>query len=412
MGTAIPVETIRPLKHLGLNSLWVLLARLGAQALSVIFTALIARRLGASGFGEYALITSIVFLGNVLTTFGTDSLLIRQIARTHATESNLLSTIFWTQIALSALFIALVVPFGSNTPALPLYTLALLPLAFYSIYSAILRGFERMDLYLLLNLAAAALQLVCGVIIFILGADLVALMLALLVSQALAAALAWALVRRSTGASRIVWRMPHTYKSTLRAALPFALLTACALIYQRMGIFAMGTISGNDTTGWFSAAARIVEALKIVPQALLGALFPMLARSAVGNHSTRLTRMSMELSVGFCLIAAALLALLAGPLVYFIYGDSFSTAIRALQILAWSLVPYALTANITLEMISQGHEWPVFRLTLIAVLIALLAFALLIPALGLIGACWASLIAESAQAVLFVAANRKGVRAG
>ncbi|MBI5715893.1 MAG: oligosaccharide flippase family protein [Chloroflexi bacterium] len=62
------------------NSLWLLIARLGSQAALALFTILIARQLGSAVFGEYAFITAIVFIGNMATTFGTDMILIRDIA--------------------------------------------------------------------------------------------------------------------------------------------------------------------------------------------------------------------------------------------------------------------------------------------------------------------------------------------
>jgi O-antigen/teichoic acid export membrane protein len=49
----------------------------GAMALATI---LIARRFGSAGFGNYAFIASLVLIGNMLTTFGSDMLLISDIA--------------------------------------------------------------------------------------------------------------------------------------------------------------------------------------------------------------------------------------------------------------------------------------------------------------------------------------------
>jgi len=42
------------LTKLASHSLWLLMARVGAQVSMVIITYLLARRLGAAGFGEYA----------------------------------------------------------------------------------------------------------------------------------------------------------------------------------------------------------------------------------------------------------------------------------------------------------------------------------------------------------------------
>src|SRR5512143_465115 len=62
------------------NALWMVISRLGTQALTVVFTVFLARRLGVDGFGRYAFITTLIFIANAVTTFGTDMLLIREIA--------------------------------------------------------------------------------------------------------------------------------------------------------------------------------------------------------------------------------------------------------------------------------------------------------------------------------------------
>ncbi len=400
-----------PLKRLGLNSLWLLLARVLTQLVSLVFTAVIARLLGASGYGQYAIVTSIVFIGNAFTTFGTDTLLIRETARTREPDGRLLSAALYIQLVLSFLFIGFAILSDGADLALSLYSLALVPLAFYSVYTAVLRGHERMDLYLLLNLSGAVLQIVCAAAVWVLQAGLLSLLFALVISQALLAALAWSLARPYMSGQLFPYP-PRALGVTLRAALPFALLTTLALANRRMGLFALGMRSGNDAAGWFSAASRIVEASKLLPQVLLGALLPMLMPMVAGRGALRLTRLSLVLSLAFCSIAALLLTILAPPLVNSIFGQSFLPAVSALEILSWSLIPYALTANLTLAMISQGHEWSVLRLTLAGVLISLLLLALLVPRLGLLGACWASLIAEAIQAILYLAWNRTGARAG
>jgi O-antigen/teichoic acid export membrane protein len=41
-------------------------------------TVVLAARLGVTGLGEYALVSAVVFVANVATTFGTDMVLVRR----------------------------------------------------------------------------------------------------------------------------------------------------------------------------------------------------------------------------------------------------------------------------------------------------------------------------------------------
>ncbi len=68
------------IKRVSLNTFWLTAARLGSQVLLMLFTVLVARRMGETGLGGYAYMTAVIFIGNVFSTFGTDMLLMREIA--------------------------------------------------------------------------------------------------------------------------------------------------------------------------------------------------------------------------------------------------------------------------------------------------------------------------------------------
>src|SRR5512141_2534075 len=132
------------LSRLSLNSLWLLLSRLGTQAGMALFTILLARGLGSTMFGEYAFIASVIVIGNVLTTFGTDMLLIREIAQTD--DLTQLGSALLVQLVLSAVFVGIVLVGSSMLPsqdligasALRIYSLCMFPLAFYTVFTTAL----------------------------------------------------------------------------------------------------------------------------------------------------------------------------------------------------------------------------------------------------------------------------------
>jgi O-antigen/teichoic acid export membrane protein len=152
--------------RLGKNALWLFASRLATQATTVLFTVFVARQLGSASFGVYAFLSAVLFIGNMLTTFGTDMLLMREIAARRALS--LLPAAMLLQLGLSLLFILIV---GTGAPLFPnqsaisvmavrIYTLSLIPLAFYTVFTIALRGTENMGLYALLGFASAALQLI------------------------------------------------------------------------------------------------------------------------------------------------------------------------------------------------------------------------------------------------------------
>jgi O-antigen/teichoic acid export membrane protein len=416
----------RLVERMGMNVLWLVISRISSQALAALLLILIARRLGQSGLGQYAFITAVVFVGNTLTTFGLDTLLIRQIGGTRRADTPLLGAALWLQLSLSLVFILVTSLSGGYLPSkspetilsLRIYSLSLIPLAFYTISSAALRAFERMDLFFLLNSISALTQAAGGIIVLAMGGSLLWLMIYLLASQFLLAWAAAVMCVRKLPSFSFQWKVPlDLFTQLIRRSWPLALLTGLAIVYQRMGILILGTISTDAVTGWFAAAARIVEALKIVHYAFLGALFPVLAQIAYRNRSQIqeaetprflpiLQSDSLRFLVGLSLVIAIAVTLLADPIIHLLFGPNFGASVPALKILVWSLIPYAYSAKKSLELVTQGDERVVVKVTTLSVFLSAALFMVLIPTLNLLGASLATFAGEGLQAAFYALLTR------
>lgn len=405
-------------RRVGFNSFWLFVTRLVLQMQLVLFTLLVARRLGAAGFGQYAFVASSVVLANVVTTFGTDTLLIRDVARTRSAADPVLPAALWIQLALSVAIIFIVM-FGSGlipnqmsgaAPSLVLYCLSLLPLAFYGVFTAVLRAHERMDLLLRLGVMTALLQLGGAWLALTIDARLEPLMLALVATHVGAALLAAALCRRFIPDFIIIrWHAPlQAVRETARRAWPLALLSILALIYQRLGVLMLALTASNTHTGWFTAATRVVEPLKIVHFAVLGALFPALTLldgdggwgldgSVSKRTAAQLFRKSFLVLIGLGALAAFAIFVARGPLVALLYGSDYSPAVPILGVVVWGLIPYTISASLSLRLITQGRDRQVLRATTFGLLAALVLNAWLIPRYAALGAAWALLGSELVQ---------------
>ncbi len=406
-------EASRVPLRFGLNSVWLLMARLLTTALSLAFFALLARRLGDVGLGRYALIMAVVFVGNVFTTFGIDTLLIRSLARQDGASQALPGVALRLQLLLSMAFIGAIWLFAGLLPdaasvtawALRIAVLGLLPLAVVTVYSAALRAYERMDLYLALQvLTTLAFTVIAGATLLTDGGGLVEVAVIYVVAQIGSALLAAILSRIGLPAPvSLRGRGGALIRRTLHSAWPLALLTIAAVLYQRVGVLLLSLLAGDGLTGEYAAAMRIVEGLKIPHQAALGALFPMLARApavlaSVDQGTTRLFRRAGWALAGFSLVAAAIVGLGTGPIIRLLYGPDFEPAATALAVLLWSLPLYTVSAVISLDLVAAGQERKVLR-SLTAGLIAAAALILvLLPTAGLVGACMGVIGGELVQA--------------
>lgn len=407
------VDSVGLGKRVAKNTAWLLAGRLGSQGLSMLFGILIARRLGEVGLGQYAFITSVIFLGNLTTTFGTDMLIIRELAAKR--DFSLLPASLILQLGLSIPFIFLVFIFSPSFPnqsteastALQLYSLALIPLAFYSVFSSALRGVERMDSFTWLNVLSGSLLIVFGLLFIRPDTGVLSLAAILLAAQFLSALAAAILCALQIPGFQRAW---HTSRKVIlrlvRLSAPIAVLGLLGALYQRMGVYVIAAQQGAAATGSFSAALRVMEAAKIGHIALLTALFPAMAQANLGvaraGGFQKIFSSSLTILTAFAVVLAVILFTFAGPILLLLYGHEFESSIPTLQILAWVLIPMTFSQYLAL-MLLAAHRESAILLALGVSTVALTAIILIgLPRWGAQAAGWGMLAAESIQAALLI----------
>ena len=397
---------------LGRTTLWLLAARVGTQAALVLFSVVVARRLGAAGFGEYAFVASVLFIANVVTSFGTDMHLVREIAARRGTS--LVAPALAVQLVLAGTILVLawlappLIPEQSPAAvaALRVGLVALLPLAPYTVLSAMLRGAARMRAYALLTAGVAWTQLIATLVFVPDGGSVLDVAIVLVATQSVAAAAAAIACRLSGLDVRALWTDPRPLlRPTVSASAPIAVLGGLGMLYQRAAILIVSALAGPAATGWFSAGLRTVEAAKTAHLAAWGSLYPAFAEDhapdAPPNGDT--APRSLLPLVLLAVVAATGLTVLADPLVPIAFGAGFAPAIAAVRILAWVLIPYTIASHRSLVLVAARREREVARALALAVATLAVVGALAIPSNGILGACWAVLAAEWIQAAVLVA---------
>lgn len=409
-------------KRIVKSAAWLFAGRIGSQGLSMLFAVLIARQLGANGLGQYAFMTSVVFLGNLGTTFGTDMLIIREMAARR--DLSLLQPALAVQLLLSfpfiviVLFVAPLIPNQSSgsIQALQLYTLVLLPLAFYSVFSSALRGVERMDSFAWLNITSGAILLVLGLIFVRPTSSALQLAAILLAAQTASAIVAGVLCFANIPNLKSALSVLNPdLRSVLLLSAPIAVLGILGALYQRMAVYLISIIDSQAATGLFSAALRLVEAAKIGHVAMLGGMFPAMSQAAiqaqvVAPKFQRTFFSSLWFLIGLAIVLAMLFSFFARPIVHLLYGSGFDASAVVLSPLGWVLVPMTISHYLSLRLLAAKREKPImFALLLSTLLLVLLIPRFLLPA-GLVTVAWVMIGAETLQAIALTVAWQKRSR--
>ncbi|MFK7800095.1 MAG: lipopolysaccharide biosynthesis protein [Anaerolineae bacterium] len=402
-------------KFLLANSLWLLIGRGGSQALALLLTIIVARSLGDVGLGQFTVVLTLVFIGNVFSTFGLDTLLIRAVARDPAKAP--LSAVLTIQIGLSFLFIAgvwLLAPVDVVGRGMRVYSLALLPLAVTTACNAILRAHERMNVYTGLQLFAAAVRLAVVAGLLFSGAGFLAIMWGLLVCQlgeALAAGFTTAQLSKSTYSWATIKNKPHTFEleQTFKAGLLLAALTLFAILYQRVAILLLAYAGDSAMTGQFSAALRLADIPRMVPYALAGALFPAMARNN-GNSSERSPSGRWFLLLGATFAGLALTIWpLSAWLHQLVYGAGYAAAAGVLPIVAWSLVPFVAVLYGSFVLVARNQEQQVMLAHATALILAIGTGLIGLARWGLPGLAGALVLTEVIHALILLTLARRSL---
>jgi len=139
-----------------------------------------------------------------------------------------------------------------------------------------------------------------------------------------------------------------------------------------------------------------VEAGRTIPNALFGALFPLLA--TLVNEPTEMKHTFQKVMLGlgaFSSLLAIAITLFAPLILRLTYGADFSAAASTLQAAIWGLVPSLLRAGLTLYWYAHKREQLVNR-AIVATLAVQIGLSIwLVPAQQAYGAALAVLVSES-----------------
>lgn len=409
--------------------------RVGWLALEFVIAVLLARLLGASGYGAYAVGVAAATLLAAVATLGFDRLLVREVARLrerapasigalqrHATR---LATV---AALVAALMLALLAPvFARNDAALSavlLQATLLVPLiAVARLRQGTLQGLGHAVQGQLPEMLLQPALMLLGVWIAMSG---VAATLAptlrvdavlALQWQALAASAALLLglltvrraLRRTAGDTAAPVIPAPATPALLRQGAPFVLLLVMGLALTQTDTLLIGLLQSPSAAGPYRAASQIAALIAFPMTAINLAIAPRLAAAwSAADRATlqRLATQAARAGCGAALGVALMIAAGAGPLLE-LFGADFALARPALMVLAAAFIINSLTGTAGYMLIMTEHAGTAARWFALAAVAALLLQWLLIPLLGTVGAALGTLAGLAVLAFGLTRATRR-----
>lgn len=190
-------------------------------------------------------------------------------------------------------------------------------------------------------------------------------------------------------------------RDLLRRAFPFAIAAVIAAVQMRLSIILLERLVSPEQAGTYTAAARFIEAGRLVPQAVFDAMLPFLTMIAAQPQVFKRTfGMSLRGLAAYGAVFGLLVWLLAYALIGLFFGQQFDASAGVLRVLAWSMLPMSLKYLRGLYWYALRRENWVNTVSLLALIGQIAASVLVIPQYGAIGAAWVMLISETIAAAV------------
>ncbi len=413
------------------------ISNIGTALLSFLLAALIARALGETGLGAYAVALAWVMPLSLLVEFGIGTLITREVAGNAAggggrqerhpysdVQGDLVAAAVRVRLLMGVpLMVSLVVaaPLLTSDGVVVRGIQVSAPLVMiqplFSTYSAVFRARGAMYPIPWLNIGMLVAQV--GLTLLVLSSAaigwcevrgawceqaaagsamtpplVVDVLLINTITSVGQLAACWGIYRarfyvRAVGFPRSTWAI-------LRESWNFGLAALFAAVQMRMSAVLLEAMSGVASAGLYAGANRFVEAARLLPNAFYGALFPQLGALADDpRHMWQTFRRALLGMLAYGIVAAIGLSLLARELLILVYGETFAIAVPALVILSAAFVFSLLRGTLTLYRYAQRREAFVNRVNLGVIGVQLALSLWLIPQMGALGAAWAVLGAEA-----------------
>src|SRR5438552_2005089 len=397
------------------NTGYRLLADAGSKLASVAFYVVMARELGAKGFGVFTFGLAFVILTTTLGNFGQDSVLTREVARDHALLDRYFANTLVLKVVISAVSLAVAIGVAAavGVPSQTLEVLALLgPAAVLELLMstcfASFQAFERLEFVPIALISQRTLTALAGIAALLAGADVVTVAAIYLVGSLFGFSLALRLFLRRI-ARPALEVTPSRWLPLMKASAAIGLSSVFAVVLFRVDMTMLAAFKSSTVVGHYGAAYRLLEATLFISWSVSSAVYPVFSRLSptseprVGFVFERSVKLGIALT--FPLAAGALV--LAGPVVRVLYGHAYADSVTALRLLAPAIALYPLTYVAASFLVSQRRQRAMMIVFGLVATENILANFVLIPWLSLNGAALNTSISTVLVAVGLVASTRQ-----
>lgn len=382
------------------NSFFLCSSRIIDIASVIITTPIVARYLGLSGFGDYALAMAFSIFIKPLADFGFERIICRDISKDKKNANKYISTAVVNRVLISAFIIVAIyillelVGFNRDLKlAIYISAISELMLSFCTIFLAVIKAYERMEYELICSFIHKIIFVSSILLVIIFDMGFLSLFYARLFSSIIFLLVSIFIVYKQL--VEFMWKYSRRItKFILKEGYPLAIFSFLLTFSFKMDVFFLKYFKGASEVALFEASHRLIMQMQFIPMAITFAIFPFLSQmSEQKNESLRsYYKKTARAFYIFSIFPIILMIVGSEEIICLLFGRDFIASSTALKILASTFI---FLVFVTLQhnmLIIKGKQ----ILNLFSVCACFLSKALLdfifVPLYGYIGASVATLI--------------------
>ncbi|MCC6904566.1 MAG: oligosaccharide flippase family protein [Anaerolineae bacterium] len=348
-------------RRIAKNSITPIILNLFNRGIQFAFAFVSLRILGPEGSGRYQYAVLIFGWFEILSNFGLDTLLMREVSRNREEANRWLVNTSLIRLAIAVVGAPLLAGFiTARNAALPIplapETVAAMWLLYIGLFLSTLNkgltglfyAYEKAEYPSALQTVSTMLVAVLGVIVLLLGYGIVGLAGVSIIVNAITLAALYTLTTRLFFPPRLAFDR-SLQRGALNESFPLMVNHLLATVFFRIDIILLEALTNDTVVGWYGVVYKWIDAINVIPSFFTQALFPVMSRQA---HEDRVALkrsyiFSVKLLTLISLPGAVVTTLLAYALVGLLGGEQFLPAgAVALQVFVWS-IPFGWINSVT-----------------------------------------------------------------
>ncbi len=393
------------------------------RGIDFAFAMFYVRLLGPVGTGQFAFVVALYGIFELISRFGLDTLLTREVARDKGLSNRYLTnvcvlrtgiwivtTLLMMGVTLAFWWVDRITLMEVNT--ILIFAVAMLFAGYSDALSAAFHAYEKMEYPAILTTISALIRAGLGALVLLLGWGLPAIAWVAVFTVIVQVIWFYITLRRTLFQWDWAWDS-GLQRWMLWNSFPFMVNSLLANILLNIDIWLLRLLSGEVASGLYSVALKYRFGITIIPSMFNFAVFPLFSRYArqTGEGLMGAYRLSIRLLTILSLPIAFGATVLAKPLALLVGGSEFidieesvtvlNRTFRyiggshlALQVVIWTIVLNfinALTQYVLIALDQQQYLTKAFAQVVIFNIVGNLLF---IPTFGYVGAAVVTILSE------------------